>query len=91
MGARFSRLRRWAQVSAIASVAVLTGTADTHGEQAGNETPRERYAMVNGIRLHYADWGGEGETVLCCRMEATSYVTSAPSLPDSRTDSTCWA
>jgi len=31
---------------------------------AAAKTPETRFVMVNGLRLHYPDWGGAGEAML---------------------------
>ena len=34
------------------------------GQSAPTASPREAFVTANGVRLHYVDWGGTGETLL---------------------------
>jgi pimeloyl-ACP methyl ester carboxylesterase len=67
-------LRRWTQVAAMASLAVLSGFSGSYGQQFGDAGPRETSVTVNGVRLHYADWGGDGETLLFLMPNGGSVV-----------------
>lgn len=49
-------------------VAFLTMGAAAYAQAAGDRTASERpasqFATVNGVKLHYLDWGGRGEALL---------------------------
>ena len=49
-------------------LSVLTVTtpviAQSKNPPAAVKTPESRFVMVNGVRLHYLDWGGKGEAML---------------------------
>jgi len=49
-------------------VATLTLAAAVHAQSAEDrstpEQPVAQFTTVNGVRLHYVDWGGKGETLL---------------------------
>lgn len=47
--------------------------------------PQDRYARVNGIQLHYLDWGGEGDLLLLVpglSHTAYTYAAIAPAMTD---------
>lgn len=49
------------------------------------EVPQDRYADVNGIQLHYLDWGGDGEIMLLVpglSHTAHTYDAIAPAFRD---------
>lgn len=49
------------------------------------QLPQDRYATVNGIQLHYLDWGGDGDLLLLIpglSHTAYSYGAVAPALTD---------
>src|ERR1700733_10249710 len=50
------------------AVAVTTLAAAAYAQSANNKTipeqPASRFATVNGVRLQYLDWGGNGEALL---------------------------
>ena len=54
--------RRVVGIGAAAALAFLSVLA-ARGQQPG-PAPQDAFATVNGIRLHYVDWGGNGETLL---------------------------
>jgi pimeloyl-ACP methyl ester carboxylesterase len=37
-------------------------------------TPASKFADVNGLRLHYLDWGNEGAPVIVCVHGLTSHA-----------------
>ena len=43
---------------------MATAYAQSASEKASIELPRPQFAIVNGVRLHYLDWGGKGEALL---------------------------
>lgn len=49
-------LIRWTAV--LAATAIVSFSAPAAG------IPRPQFATVNGVKLHYLDWGGNGETLL---------------------------
>jgi pimeloyl-ACP methyl ester carboxylesterase len=50
----------------VAAFATLTACAQSQSarDQSTTKRPRSQFATVNGVRLHYLDWGGKGETLL---------------------------
>lgn len=50
------------------AVAILTLSAAVHAQSASDkptpEQPAAQFTTVNGVRLHYLDWGGKGEALL---------------------------
>jgi pimeloyl-ACP methyl ester carboxylesterase len=42
----------------------VTAFAQQKSGQSRAPSPRDLFVTVNGIRLHYVDWGGQGEVVL---------------------------
>ena len=50
------------------AVAILTLSAAVHAQSASDkptpEHPAAQFTTVNGVRLHYLDWGGKGEALL---------------------------
>ena len=57
---------RCAAIVALAPLVVaLASPPDASCASRGNTARQEdRFAVVNGVRLHYIDWGGEGECLL---------------------------
>ena len=49
-------------------VAFVTMAAAAYSQSASDkstpERPASQFTTVNGVRLHYLDWGGKGETLL---------------------------
>jgi len=80
------QLRRWAQVTALAGFAVLAGVSAAHGRQRADAVPLERYVTVNGVRLHYADWGGTGEALLFLMPNGGSIVRQFGAIAPQFTD-----
>ena len=58
---RRARIGR-AVVAFLAIGVAANAQAPDHGTQ--RDRPVSQFAMVNGVRLHYLDWGGKGEVVL---------------------------
>lgn len=48
----------------IAALLVSCGVATSCARSRPAAPPPDQFANVNGVRLHYLDWGGEGETLL---------------------------
>jgi alpha-beta hydrolase superfamily lysophospholipase len=50
------------------AVAILTLEAGVYAQDLNDKPTREepvaQFTTVNGVRLHYLDWGGKGETLL---------------------------
>jgi pimeloyl-ACP methyl ester carboxylesterase len=50
------------------AVAILTLAAAVHAQSANDKTtpepPAAQFTSVNGVKLHYLDWGGKGEALL---------------------------
>jgi alpha-beta hydrolase superfamily lysophospholipase len=50
------------------AVAILTLAAGVYAQDLNDKPTREepvaQFTTVNGVRLHYLDWGGKGETLL---------------------------
>jgi non-heme chloroperoxidase len=42
----------------------VPASAQQKSEQSSAPGPQDRFVTINGIRLHYVDWGGQGEVVL---------------------------
>ncbi len=63
---RISRLTGLSGGLLICVVGCSPGTPRADGLAATYEVvvPQDRYAEVNGIRLHYLDWGGDGDLFL---------------------------
>jgi pimeloyl-ACP methyl ester carboxylesterase len=55
--------RRVVGIGAAAAL-VLLSVLGARGQQAPAPAPQDAFATVNGVRLHYVDWGGDGETLL---------------------------
>jgi pimeloyl-ACP methyl ester carboxylesterase len=51
-------------LSIVALVVAAPGFAQQKSAESGTPVPQELFVTVNGIRLHYVDWGGKGEVVL---------------------------
>lgn len=53
------------QIFAVLSVVVALGLARAQLSPANSATaPPDRFVRVNGVQLHYLDWGGKGEALL---------------------------
>ena len=47
------------------TMTLLLGTAASAvGQPAGSPSPKEGFVVVNGVRLHYVDWGGSGDALV---------------------------
>jgi pimeloyl-ACP methyl ester carboxylesterase len=57
-----------------------------HGRQIVDAGPRENYVTVNGVTLHYADWGGSGETLLFLMPNGGNVVRQFGALAPQFTD-----
>jgi pimeloyl-ACP methyl ester carboxylesterase len=77
-------IKKFLAVSAALLLAsVSAGQTPTSG--ADNSPHRQARAMVNGVALHYLDWGGTGETILLLAgfgNDAHIFDTLAPKLTD---------
>ena len=64
---------------------LLVGTA-TPLQGSRGRLPREAFVTVNGVRLHYVDWGGSGEPLLFLTPLGGASWNSFRSLPRRFTD-----
>jgi hypothetical protein len=51
-------------VIALATWSVVTVAPSLNGQTTPAPPPRDQFTTANGVRLHYVDWGGKGETIL---------------------------
>lgn len=52
------------KVLSIAALLLVPAFAQERSAPSSAAHPRELFITVNGLKFHYADWGGEGEVVL---------------------------
>jgi pimeloyl-ACP methyl ester carboxylesterase len=86
MGERFTSLRRRASIGAFVSLSILSIVSSSQSRQALDAVPRESDVTVNGVRLHYADWGGDGETLLFLMPNGGNIVRQFGALAPQFTD-----
>ena len=84
---RISRLTGLGGAAFICVVGCSPGAPRADGLAATYEVvvPQDRYAEVNGIRLHYLDWGGDGDLFLFVpglSHTAHTYDAVAPAFTD---------
>jgi pimeloyl-ACP methyl ester carboxylesterase len=61
----WQRLRRSSNhLAALVALAVLGGSAAAYGQRGSEPATHDNFVAVNGVRLHYVDWGGTGEPLL---------------------------
>lgn len=53
--------RFWLVMTVSAAIAHLLGCASS---QVNTTPPASRFAVVDGVKLHYLDWGGDGEALI---------------------------
>lgn len=53
--------RMWLGMTVSAAITQLLGCA---ASQVHSMSPASRFAVVDGVKLHYLDWGGEGEALI---------------------------
>lgn len=56
-------LADWHLTVAILALAGVVYAQDAN-DRPTTEQPVAQFASVNGVRLHYLDWGGKGEALL---------------------------
>jgi len=70
--------RCWLRVVALAALVVSSGAA-------AQSSSKDAFVTVNGVRLHYADWGGNGPVLLfltSLRSSVREFDTLAPKFVD---------
>ena len=56
---------RWLILWGASALTLLGGAGPLVGGQTSSApSPKEAFVVVNGVRLHYVDWGGNGEPLL---------------------------
>lgn len=72
----------WLVMTVSAALAQLLGCA---ASQVDTTPPASRFAVVDGVKLHYLDWGGEGEALIFLAGTgdtAHAFDTLAPQFTD---------
>jgi hypothetical protein len=68
-------LQTMARISrAVIGVAVVLALS-AYG-QAAQSVPSDRFAVVNGVKLHFVDWGGTGEPLFTPLCQLTTIAKS---------------
>ena len=73
------------------SAALLMSLLMVAPTTAQSKAPRDSFSLMNGVHLHYVDWGGRGQALLfLTSFDATAHEFDglARILP---TASECWA
>jgi hypothetical protein len=68
-------IRSWLSLVIVAALAVSSGAAQPPSTEA--------FVTVNGVRLHYLDWGGNGRPLLFLTSLGSNAISSTRSRPSS--------
>lgn len=47
--------------------------ASSHSSRTANE-PHSNFVSVNGVKIHYLDWGGSGEPIIILHAEVVPVI-----------------